>query len=104
MARKTSDSAGSNSRGKRGGRGAGSRRGGGTRTGGKLNRERSLDDRKPDSVIEDTADLPSDCASPAEDDQINERRIDVPVAMWVRCFKPVYLDVHIVFPPGFRSL
>lgn len=53
-------SGGPSSRGKRSGRGVGPRRGGGARNGGKLTRERSLDERKPDSVIASAEDGAAD--------------------------------------------
>ncbi|KAJ3751126.1 DUF367 family protein [Lentinula detonsa] len=78
MGRKNSEASPSNSRGRRGGRGSGSKRGTSTR-GGRFNRERVLDDKKPDSAIDSVKD---ESEPPTDGEQESEHHIDVPVAMW----------------------
>ncbi|KAJ3902684.1 hypothetical protein F5879DRAFT_963144 [Lentinula edodes] len=80
MGRKNSETITSTSRGKRG-RGAGYKGGSRGTFRGKSNRERDLDDWKPDSII-DSAEGGSNLPTDDEQEQENEPRIDVPVAMW----------------------
>ncbi|KAJ4485442.1 DUF367 family protein [Lentinula aciculospora] len=78
MGRKNSEPSSSTSRGKRGGRAAGSKRSSRGNSG-RFNRERALDERKPGSVIGSAEDELANSKGEGKED---ERRIDVPVAMW----------------------